>query len=537
MLVQIAGWILSAGAVILPLAADTRLPDHYASAKWLMLYGAAILSMSSMFLSGAKWLVPRGRFGFGLLIGGGAYFLSMILGLPGPFDGPALDAICFICIVLVSYNLVLLRFPLVERLIACSWVAGCVVSVYVLVQKLGYEPFPDLVHSAIPSATFGFQNMTAEFLGIAFVLSLSGNFRQRDFGPYAKVIWVSGMVLGLVALVITNSRAGFLSLAAAVVCYVLLGRHSIAAKINRRWVYFFGGVCLAAVAVVSFRGLDASEASKKDWNSQVRLIRWMNTLELIRANSLTGLGPGQYEFGYVPYSRSIGKDPEASEHQVVRSPHNGYLELLSECGLPLGVAMLIGLAWFLRAIYFEARKSEDLRCLFALFIFLAVDALFAFPMENPYPFFIAGLALGTACARLGADGCLVPPKLVLALIPAVLFGATYLAGWFLQSSLTQTVFRDRPELVESACANFPSHWRNCIQDAYHKLYSGDAEGALATSQRLLELQPANFVALRVKAENELKLGRKDEACKSLSLYDSWFVGTSSLQAVLSQNCR
>jgi O-antigen ligase len=78
---------------------------------------------------------------------------------------------------------------------------------------------------------------------------------------------------------------------------------------------------------------------------------WSDTLAMIRANPIVGVGLGAYETAYPIYSASDGT-------QKVSQAHNDYLQILADAGIVGGVLAL----WFLWAIFgaiFRGLRSGD----------------------------------------------------------------------------------------------------------------------------------------------------------------------------------
>ncbi|HKQ06560.1 MAG TPA: O-antigen ligase family protein [Blastocatellia bacterium] len=90
---------------------------------------------------------------------------------------------------------------------------------------------------------------------------------------------------------------------------------------------------------VTGRAMSGSQATAETFFSSRGWI-WQDTLLMIGANPVTGVGIGAYQTAYPIYSRSDGA-------LTVSHAHNDYLQALSDCGVPGGLIA----AWFIVAIF------------------------------------------------------------------------------------------------------------------------------------------------------------------------------------------
>ena len=213
-------------------------------------------------------------------------------------------------------------------------------------------------------------------------------------------------------------------------------------------------------SVVPERGFDLETV--KAGNATLRLKRWINSLALVRDHSWFGHGLGGFEFAYRKLGQSA--DPETTPQNVVRSPHNAYLELAVETGLPIAFTLLCLIGFILRAFasrhFVRALSPLPL----GLLVYWMADGVFAFPLELPFPFLTAAGLFGVFVGEYHPSpvSSTVPlPKgrrqlgsimAISCLLAMVGIGAT------LSFNANQALIA--PNL--SACQNFPSVWRSCL---------------------------------------------------------------------------
>lgn len=92
---------------------------------------------------------------------------------------------------------------------------------------------------------------------------------------------------------------------------------------------------------------------------------WRDTLAMIRANPVTGVGIGAYETSYPIYSRDDGAVVLGKSYSVDRA-HNDYLQILAECGVVGGALALWFIATISRAIARGLKSRDPLRRAFAI---------------------------------------------------------------------------------------------------------------------------------------------------------------------------
>ncbi len=108
---------------------------------------------------------------------------------------------------------------------------------------------------------------------------------------------------------------------------------------------------------------------------------WRDTLTMIRANPLLGVGLGAYGTAFSIYSQSDGS---------IRVPqaHNDYLQIVSDCGIAGGIVALWFLVLVFRAIFRAIRSSDPVLGGLALgsgagIFAILVHSLFDFNLQLP----------------------------------------------------------------------------------------------------------------------------------------------------------
>ena len=258
--------------------------------------------------------------------------------------------------------------------VTLSWaIMLCVLSqaIYGLLQKCGICP--------IPSATLpmcgsfdnpaGLSSALAFALPFGLALTLSAN-RWHRF-----VIWTSIIII-IVALILSESRAGILSSCIIFLCFFLIKR----AKTSQLFIWSIAAT-FAVLSVFLY-------LYKKD-SANGRLLIWQCTWEIIKESPIIGHGSDGFEIHYMNKQADFFRQHPDSPYSLladnVKSPFNEYLSLCVSYGF-IGITILCA---FVYIIYFAwklhpyGNSSTSILCLLSVAIF----SLFSYPFRYPHTWF------------------------------------------------------------------------------------------------------------------------------------------------------
>jgi len=253
-----------------------------------------------------------------------------------------------------------------QRLASLMVVYGLALAVFALIQHFTWDgKFYWMRANTLSTSPFGpFVNHN-HFAGymemlipipLALAITKSARAETRMFNLFAASIMC-------VALLASLSRGGMISVIVGVTAVVLLGRgrkSSRTSRIRRNSSTLPGlarkAVIIAVVFAASGMGLlwvgperladrisqsgIASEEAKAEPFYESRGWIWEDTLRMIGANPVFGVGLGAYETAYSIYRR------EDRELQVSHA-HNDYLQIVANCGIVGGLIAL----WFIASVF------------------------------------------------------------------------------------------------------------------------------------------------------------------------------------------
>lgn len=247
------------------------------------------------------------------------------LGLPRLLDGVA----ALVLLVVVAGGR-LPRRVLLWPLIA----AGGLGAALGLLEQ--WVDIPGLLHATRPSGFFASRAVAGEYMAASLVLTV-GLFagRQRP--------WTLALVaLQAAFLVSTRSRAGW--------AVASLGLLWVGSRLARKEGAAVGATVALAVILAALLtpgprltwqaphpyAESLASLGRLEWGG--RLDTWRNTLALVAAQPLLGVGPGGFAPTYPHYYRAVVRDRAFSAVQQIEEPHNELLRMASEWGLP-GLAL------------------------------------------------------------------------------------------------------------------------------------------------------------------------------------------------------
>ncbi len=370
---------------------------------------------------------------------------------------------------------------------------------------------------------FGYPNAMAGFLLLTGGAALAA--AQMHRGPLVRGAAMLAGAVSMLGLVLTRSRGAVLAAAVGLGLWALIHRKT---WLSRRMWLWLGAIGLLAVLVVlsgassgflpgrfSLDGGSGDSSLRWRWH----ILRW--TWTMVRQHPWWGVGPGAFPVALNQYQRL----PYVSGE----NPHNLYLELAAEYGLPAGLLAVLMLGGFLgRLASITMRAPEDdpvrrrLAALLAALVAFAVHSLVDLDWSFPAIALVAATLLGLASAHLrGKRSGHAPPArawracLILLLVAAAgvalsRYYATTLVTWgrfALSAGETASAERDLTWALRLNPLSFPAHqWLARV-----RLLSRDLQGAVTIAERAVRIAPSDPNSLYLAGEIAGAAGRWDVA--------------------------
>lgn len=529
-------WLLPIGLVLVICARFPPAWMQYHLAKWLGVYLIATAATLVAFARGFS--LPALPKKAGIAVAGVAaaaiahlfYFNSV------NWVFSLLDRVSF-------FALALLAFSQFRRKELCwedfrrPFLGGLALVAAIGLWQMAEIGFPGVMPFTKVASTFGYANITAQFVAIAMLFLIFCGLPQLKAERW---LTVAVLLSGLTYLFLLRGRsvlAGFLLAVAVALFY----RWKSGQKLFR-WSWVAGAVALVFTFLVGFqvaKGKTIGEALRFSMyaeKSEILVYRqdvWTQTLRMI-ADKPFGVGVDRFEFEFVPYHRFGSTISYAS---LELSPHNEFLRYLAEDGIPLALAFFVLLALLLRAWWRNASVASRGFHL-PLLVFYGAEMLFQFPWQLGFPVYFGAILFGSLAAEAFAEYRLKESVSGAVLSLLLLFQLIGTAQAFIVRSFENS---DKPDRLAMVCRLVPADWRSCIKLARMEADLGNVPAARARLLAEMERAPWNFYAWRFMGMVALRGGDKLEGCfyhwRYLDLFQKYDKEMQAVRELMGQICQ
>jgi O-antigen ligase len=209
-----------------------------------------------------------------------------------------------------------------------------------------------------------------------FVPLLLGFSFNKSFSINMRIVAVSFSVIFLVALVLSYSRAAWISLAVSLVVFII-----VLLKIKFRWILLSLAVCIGLFFTFQHQILDKLEKNKQDSSENFvehvksiynitsdasnleRINRWQSAIRMFNERPFWGWGPGTYQFLYAPYQMSKEKTIISTNAGDLGNAHSEYIGPLAESGLlgMISILLIFGLSIYYGLRVYKKAATQEIK--------------------------------------------------------------------------------------------------------------------------------------------------------------------------------
>jgi len=216
-------------------------------------------------------------------------------------------------------------------------------GVFVSLIALYYWLSNNLTYDGRLQAFYLSPNYLAMYLSPILILSLCLYSFVKN--KILKILLIASSLLLLLVLYLTYSYGAWLGLLFALI-FILIQKKD--KKIALVFLFLFILIFVLQIPSQKFQGfMDFSYPSLES-----RLVIWQSSWEIIKDNSLIGIGPGMFQEYYLTYQDKFAFYPE----WAVPQPHNLFFAFWLQAGL-LG---LIGFVWLLISFFKKIEPKQIL---------------------------------------------------------------------------------------------------------------------------------------------------------------------------------
>jgi O-antigen ligase len=393
--------------------------------------------------------------------------------------------------------------PRLERmLLTAILTSGTLVTVVGMLRLLQHSD--QGLYASLLTGPFAYPNAMAGFLLLTGGAAVAIARESQSPVARAGAILIGGFMLA--GLLFTRSRGAWLAAGIGFILWVVMEWRK--EWWRRRLLIWLGGSgLLAALIWLSWKlsdslptlgkFLERPELSSLVWRWHILQWTWAMALD----HPWWGVGPGAFPVALTHYQRI----PYVSSE----NPHNLYLELAAEYGLPAAILTLCALVVFLGRLGKSIRQSAESNPTkwgrIALLVSLTAFAIHSFvDLDWSFPAISATVTtmIGLTCAHLPR---MFPREIltrsfwravliVLLLVAAFMSVTRYYASTLVTWARLALASRDAPvaqqELTWALRLNplsFPAHqWM-----AWARLLSGDPRGAADTAEQTVRIAPSD----------------------------------------------
>ncbi|HER07819.1 MAG TPA: hypothetical protein ENO20_02810 [Bacteroides sp.] len=248
------------------------------------------------------------------------------------------------------------------------------IIVYTLINHAGYGLYNQMMAHSVSRPFYNDHTSYGATLGMILPVLVAIFLLIKRDNVNSRFLMALLIILFLLALVFSYTRAAWISIIASVVVWVII-------KLRIRFELVLVGAVILVGFFLSVRSQIMVELEKNrvessgeftehiqsisnistDQSNLERINRWSCAYRMWRDRPLFGFGPGTYQFEYGRYQRSYEKTRISTDFGTLGNAHSEYLGPLSEAGIfgLISVLLVIGTTIYTGIrVYFTARRKS-----------------------------------------------------------------------------------------------------------------------------------------------------------------------------------
>jgi O-antigen ligase len=383
--------------------------------------------------------------------------------------------------------------------------------------------------SSGPRPFFMNPNIVGNFLALCCfqLLFFSQLTNKKKLQYAAKTLFVLGFIL----LLYYKARGALLGLSLGLLCYWIL---SVPKKLNfnffKKPAFLF---ILAAGTALAFY-----TAKVKGLNTlEIRLSYWQNTLCLIK-NHPTGVGPGAFEYIYRLYDGRCHPKLQSIEGQLIRNPHNIFLEFFAEIGWFGGLVLFFLLFLVLREVWqiknpAKEKQRQWILSLWALFFGIG---FFEFPQDTPFTYFFLAILTGITLATLEQKSIKQSSFFRISLLALSILSMIIFSLKAYSDHLTEHPGPNKHQNYEAAAALDKENWKAHTWLGLSHIEKGDKEKAQASLEFMQKNFPQHHSTYHLEGTFYQKMRDLNKTCEAFLKYHQLHANKSSKEDFINKYC-
>ena len=251
-----------------------------------------------------------------------------------------------------------------------AYLAGLsLVALYTIVQHSASGFEHEVAHWVMSPF---FKDHTSYGMALALLLPFSYYLTKFSDTQAIKLVFTFVFILLIIALILSFTRAAWLSCILALCVYIILKLRIRFSLLLSFLVFFTSFIFIFQTDILMVLEKNSQDSSDSfvehiesmsnvttDASNLERINRWKSAIRLFEERPHLGWGPGTYQFHYAPYQNYYEKTVISTNAGDMGNAHSEYLSALSETGWPgLFIFLLLLTTVFFNAIVLYP-KLED----------------------------------------------------------------------------------------------------------------------------------------------------------------------------------